>query len=454
MICFETIGSATLIVHDDGPILTTDPWVNHGAYFGSWSHDYEIPAAQMDSIRRAKFHWFSHGHPDHLNVDSIPLLTSGQFLLSDHFGSRIHNDLTSAGHKVQILPDRKWVQLSKHVKVCSFPNSNQDSVLLIDVNGHLVIDANDSPDLGQSWHIKRIAKAYKNTYLCQLHGWGGADMLNLFDSSGKPLKDLAALKRPIAPRSQRAAMNFGANHVIPFSSFHRYQRTDSAWANAMVPELDDYQRDATPGGAIVLPAFVRVDCVAGHIDAINPNRAVLELKNPEKFDDSWTDVLEAEDISLIDKYFREREHLAKHFGFIEVSAGGRSHAVRLNKGLGDMGITFECPRNSLMTSIRYEIFDDLLIGNFMKTTLHGVDDLYPNFSPYVAKYGDNGGSKSHVELKKYFHHYLMRDPIGILMTNFQTNSEMLFRSFIKEDSKVFKAAKKIFYSIGRRKQSS
>jgi hypothetical protein len=31
------------------------------------------------------------------------------------------------------------------------------------------------------------------------------------------------------------------------------------------------------------------------------------------------------------------------------------------------GITFEAPRHSLLTAVRYEIFDDLLIGNFVKT---------------------------------------------------------------------------------------
>jgi hypothetical protein len=29
-----------------------------------------------------------------------------------------------------------------------------------------------------------------------------------------------------------------------------------------------------------------------------------------------------------------------------------------------------------MTAIDYEIFDDLLIGNFMKTTLHKMGSLY------------------------------------------------------------------------------
>ena len=56
-----------------------------------------------------------------------------------------------------------------------------------------------------------------------------------------------------------------------------------------------------------------------------------------------------------------------------------------------------------MTAINYEIFDDLLIGNFMKTVLHGgVRSLYPDFTPYVAKYGDNGRAFTVGELHDYF----------------------------------------------------
>jgi L-ascorbate metabolism protein UlaG (beta-lactamase superfamily) len=76
---FETAGNAIVIAYDDKPVLTTDPWINADAYFGSWAHDYEISPRQMQAIRDAEYHWFSHGHPDHLNIASLPMLTKGQF---------------------------------------------------------------------------------------------------------------------------------------------------------------------------------------------------------------------------------------------------------------------------------------------------------------------------------------------------------------------------------------
>jgi hypothetical protein len=32
---FETAGNAIVIAYDGRPVLTTDPWINHDAYFGS-----------------------------------------------------------------------------------------------------------------------------------------------------------------------------------------------------------------------------------------------------------------------------------------------------------------------------------------------------------------------------------------------------------------------------------
>ena len=158
MVGFETVGNATCIVHDDVPVLTTDAWISPHAYYGSWTHDYEIPAHALRSIRRSQYHWFSHGHPDHLNVDSLPDLSSGCLLLSDHRGGRILSDLRAAGHQVRVLPERRWVPLSRRVAVYSIANQNQDSLLLIRVGEHLVIDVNDAPDFGASFHVRRIAR--------------------------------------------------------------------------------------------------------------------------------------------------------------------------------------------------------------------------------------------------------------------------------------------------------
>tara|TARA_B110000438_G_C15676256_1_gene590333 strand:+ start:218 stop:511 length:294 start_codon:yes stop_codon:yes gene_type:complete len=97
MLGFDTIGNATIIAHDRDPIIATDPWLGDPAYFGSWGLPFEIPEFQEKAILDAKFIWLSHGHPDHLNSQSLEKLHGKNILLPDHVGGRIRDDLTKSG---------------------------------------------------------------------------------------------------------------------------------------------------------------------------------------------------------------------------------------------------------------------------------------------------------------------------------------------------------------------
>lgn len=74
-----------------------------------------------------------------------------------------------------------------------------------------------------------------------------------------------------------------------------------------------------------------------------------------------------------------------------------------------------------MTAVQYEIFDDLLIGNFMKTTMHGKwgpMKLYPDFSPYLVKCGDNGRAKSDRQVAVDMESYWKRETADYLKHSF------------------------------------
>ena len=131
-------------------------------------------------------------------------------------------------------------------------------------------------------------------------------------------------------------------------------------------------------------------------EEINPEKND-DFEKPEIFGDNWSD-----DLDNIDK-----EHLKitfkilsdkKKFGFLSFKVG-KSNSI-LNSPI-KRGIQFET-QNSLIYSIKNNIFDDLLIGNFMKVKLINIPSLYPDFT--CAKYGDNGLSSSKEKLK-YFDCY-------------------------------------------------
>jgi len=447
MIGFDTIGNATLIAYDDAPIIATDPWIRGGAYFGSWTFSHEIPREQLDSIARCKYLWFSHGHPDHLSLESIHELSDKEILLADHVGGRIARDLTSLGLKTRVLPERKWVSLSPRVRVMTLSDYNQDSILLLDINGNLLININDANDRGWGLFVKSVARAFKRTYLLKLSHYGDADMINLFDENGGRVTPGAAKKAPVGQPLVRWARVFGANHVVPFSSFHRYQREDSVWANQYVVPLSAYADGFDTNGATLLPAFVRVDCQTAEVTELHPAENVACVKPVSDFGDNWSDRLEQDEKQKLIAYFQKKETLRSHVGFLRFLVGGEETTIDLNSKLRQFGITFEVPRCSLMTAVEYEVFDDLLIGNFMRTTLHGGAKLYPHFTPLVAKYSDNGGANTNRQLRTYFLEYFRRDPVNFLLNMLEVKSDDIFRKMIPKGSKPYKAAQALYWKI-------
>ncbi len=450
MIGFQTIGNATLIAYDGEPILATDPWIQGEPYFGSWTWPYQIPNEQKEEICRCSYVWFSHGHPDHLNASSLDQLSGKQVLLADHVGRRVYEDLTSLGFNARILPERCWVPLSKNIRIMTVSDYNQDSILLVDINGRLVVDLNDASDHGWGRLVRRIARAYKDTYLLKLSGYGDADMMNLFTEDGRPIVPYAAQKRPIGQHLQRAASRYHARYVVPFSSFHWMQREDSVWANEYHAPLEAYREGFTSMEAELLPAFVSVDCVTGDVTPLNPPKNEPIVKPASAFGDNWAEPLDAEDQVKLRGYIRAKEKLKDHFDFITFRVGGKDTTVDLNKCSQKTGIRFEAPRHSLMTAVEYQVFDDLLIGNFMKTTLIGCKSLYPHFTPVVAKHADNGKAQSRSEVRRYFWEYFKRAPLEFMSHALEENSVNMFRTYLPAESSAFRFAKRIYGMVEAR----
>jgi hypothetical protein len=240
---------------------------------------------------------------------------------------------------------------------------------------------------------------------------------------------------------------FGTTHFVPFSSMHKYQRTDSIWADAYTTNVADYAINFDPKIATLLPAFIRYDCLTDRYEEIRPPEKVIRARDPKEFGDDWDDELEPKDVAELSEYFRSIEHLGSHFDFITFRVGGKENAISLAKRKFETGIIFEVPRASLMTAVGIETFDDLLIGNFMKTTLHGLRSLYPHFTPYVAKYADNGRAKTEADVKRYFREYLRRAPLEYLRDRFERRSRDVVRSVVSMDSGLYKIVKGGYHKL-------
>lgn len=442
---FDSIGNATIICYDFKPILVTDPWITGGAYFNSWTFSHEIPAAQMQAILSAEYIWLSHGHPDHLSSASLKLLKDKKILLPDHIGSRNYDGLKAQGYNVHLLKDRVWTKLSDHIRILNIADYNQDAILLIDINGRLLVNLNDASDRGWGHFVKKIVKNYPISFLLSLSGFNDADMINYFDESGKRvLPPLTAKKTPFGGAIARKAEWFGIKYFIPSSSMHRYQRKDSLWANEYTTTLSDYAVGFQSKTCEILPAYTRYDCEFDRASQINPAEKAITAIDPEESGDSWNEQLEPADHPVIEKYFQSVEHLKNVLSFITLRVGGKDYEIKLGPAHLKKGIRFEVPRNSLMTSVQFEIFDDLLIGNFMKTTLLGEwsrTRLYPDFTPYLAKYSDNGLAKTKAELETYFAEYRKRALFDYVRRQIEMRSQTMFWSLFPIDTLQYQVAK-------------
>ena len=73
--------------------------------------------------------WLSHGHPDHIHSASLEHLRNSKFLVPDHFGSRVYQDLSSAGFDVTVLASGQFRELSDQVSIANFADFHQDAAL-------------------------------------------------------------------------------------------------------------------------------------------------------------------------------------------------------------------------------------------------------------------------------------------------------------------------------------
>ena len=90
----------------------------------------------------------------------------------------------------------------------------------------------------------------------------------------------------------------------------------------------------------------------------------------------------------------------------------------------------------------------------MKTTLYGKwpeTKLYPDFTPYVAKYSDNGNVNTDIELEKYFRTYNLRWPLLHLTRSLAVISKNAVRNYIPKKTKFYNCAKRHFSPKNKKK---
>jgi hypothetical protein len=443
---FETCGNATVLAYDGGlPVLATDPWLRGPQYFGSWTLPYAFTPEQSEHLAKVPYVWLSHGHPDHLNLESLETYRDKILLVPAHRGDRIAKDLRGLGFKVQDLPSGQWLQLSPRVRIFSCADWNQDAAVLIALGTRCaVLNLNDGGALGTRAQLLRELLSFRTRFVLRLINYGDADMMNYFTESGERIRPIAGYPKPLGYEYSELLKRWHATHTAPFSCNHVYARTDSQWAAQYETPQDAHVRGFAAKRGQFIPGYFSYDVEQDRIEQTPMISVPRTWRTPEEFGDHWGDPLEPGERAELAAYIGKFESLRDKFQFINFRVGGRDNMIDL-AGPKGVGITFEAPRGSLLFAVRNEIFDDLLIGNFMKTTMHGgLRSLYPAFTPYVAKYGDNGRAFSREELREYFAAYQQEAGFHGWIDRMRVQGTRKVRNVLSANRNVYLFARRVY----------
>ncbi|UTW59025.1 hypothetical protein KFE96_01580 [Kordiimonas sp. SCSIO 12603] len=416
---FKTMGNATIQLRlNDEVLLTTDPWLTGRAYFDSWALHHPFSEEEIQSVKDSEYLWISHGHPDHLHHESLELLPKGKkVLIPNHYHDEISEGLKNDGFEVEVMQYKKWYRLHEKLEILCLDNINQDGILIMRFGDALLINLNDSPLCGEFSFIRNLVKEHPNdkVYVFKLVGIG-ADMLNYVDEHGnRTIEAPENYKMGCIQDAANEIHGLGGKYFCISSSQHFLVRSDSMWVNDYEFTYKDMCRHWNQPSVQVVPPFVTCDLGTGDIHEDWPSQKPDEsqfLGNTGQ--DDWDEKLSEEEWKRVFGFFQQFETIYDIVDFIDVEVGGEKRRVleRKKQRKKPRGVCFFVPRNSLLETVEWGYFDDLLIGNFMKTQLINMT-LYPDFSPRVAKYGGNAKVFSKRDLQKMYRHYFWRNPIGV-----------------------------------------
>ena len=176
---FNFIGNACCEYEAGGKKLLCDPWLEPGAFYGSWFH-YPPLKHTVDDIKNADYLYISHIHPDHyckITLDAfrrdIPII------ILEHLSPFLLNKLTQDGFtNITTMKDKQsknfgpfkvtmFAPFSKHPFYYSEIGNLIDSAIIVESGGVKYLNTNDNmPDIDTA---KMLGEKYGPFHVAQLN---------------------------------------------------------------------------------------------------------------------------------------------------------------------------------------------------------------------------------------------------------------------------------------------
>ncbi len=409
---FQTVGHATLICYDDGPVLATDPWLQGTAAWGSWEMTHQVPDAQREAVQACRYLWISQDRGDHLHEESLDALSRDDrvVLLPDHLGRRMKDRIEAMGFETQSLADAHWVSLSDRLRVMSVSDVTLGAVLLVELGGRLLVNTNEAADHGAGALIMKAISEYEITYLLSAAGHE-APMVRTVDAAGEDCVTPPP-PGPLGCGIETLMGLLGVTYFIPFSRMRRHRRQDSAWANGhMLPALAHHDGFWLED-KYVLPPFVHWDFETGGVSVLDPAENLgPACPSSEELDD-WDEPLQGEEPLELSAYVSRVTQLGKLVDRVTVVVGGELHTMPLGQSTS-RSLRIEAPRRSLVDAVRRQRLEEYLRAGFARVCLEGQWEwhdprtLEPGVLTLLAL-AERGGACTSQEIREHVINYMGR----------------------------------------------
>lgn len=224
----RSVGHACLEIETSGLRLLTDPWWTGPAYTNQW-YPWPTPQPAAVETRPIDYVYLSHGHEDHLHMDTLRTLRPGATALVPEFltGSMAPflRDELGFGQVIEMKHGRT-VTLRRGLRATCYVNLT-DSILVLEDGDRVLVNANDALHASSPAVIDHLCRTIRRNHpaIDTLYlGFSGASWFpNCLRVAGKHDRNIARAReelfcdnflRVVDHLQPRVACAFAASFVL------------------------------------------------------------------------------------------------------------------------------------------------------------------------------------------------------------------------------------------------
>ena len=394
----ETVGHASIFLtsEQNEPILITDPWLIGSTYWRSWWLQNYPDEEKLNEIYKSDSIYITHEHPDHFHLPTLKNFSkNSNLIIPDLPNKELQTFLENKKFKHEIITKNKWkiINLKNKISIFSIPLWNDDSILLIDTPGAIIINLNDSkpPKIILNKLKKFIQKSQKKSIL--LSSYSPASIVNSFRHDNKILSIKS--KKDYVLYLNNICNILKTNYFMPFASQAIFERKDSAWANEFKVTFEDLAVGWNAKKTKLLPCYTKISLQTMKYTFLDKNQFVTksEYLVKKKVDEQITKeinyVFNNDDLKLLKKKLDKINFFINIFFRRGVGFKiDNKEYLYLNKKIWDISKEYKILKknNDFLIEVPGLVLKDVLdtnhfgdLGITMFTLIHSRKGLDPRF---------------------------------------------------------------------------